>query len=305
MSPMIIHVRGAAAQGLRVGAPMLRDLLGALVDAVREAVRLRVEGRSRAPGAAPAWLGRAAAFDVELRPGSTQLALTAAPLGELVPDRLARVALFDPLAPAATCIDVFAEALDDALAARPDSERYDDALIETLTRFGQVLEHEVGSFELRSGRARRIERETVEALRRLRRSIPADQRVRIAGKLDLLEHSTRSFSIHLSSGAVRGVLAGDTDIGRLGPLLGAPVLVSGLAKFRPSGRVLRIEAEQIVPATGDTALWEAVPRPLFGSLDARALRVPQGPRSGVAAIFGQLAADERDDDFDAAVRALS
>lgn len=48
-----------------------------------------------------------------------------------------------------------------------------------------------------------------------------------------------------------------------------------------------------------------MPRPLLPDLDVRALRVPQGPKSGIAAIFGRLPADESDEDFDAAVRALS
>jgi hypothetical protein len=306
MSQTILHVTGPAAKGARVDAPMLRDLLDALVDAVREAVRLRAEGRSRAPGAIPAWLEKAAAFDVELSEGQAQLALTAAPLGSLVPERFfAQLDMFDPVSPAATCLDVFVEALDDALANRTDSDRYDDGLIETLTGFGKVLDHEVRSFELRNGSTRKIERDTVEALRELRRSIPADQRVRVAGKLDLLKHSSRIFSLELPSGAIRGVVASETDMSQLGQLLGTQVVVSGLAKFRPSGRVLRVEADQVVPAVGDTSLWEAMPRPLLPDLDVHALRAPQGPRSGVAAIFGRLPEDESDDDFDAAVRALS
>lgn len=305
MSQTTIHVTGPAAKGVRVDGPMLRDLLDALVDAVQQAVRLRAEGRSRAPGSIPVWLEKAAAFDVELRKGSTQLALIAAPLGDLVPEKFAQVDMFEPVSPAATCIDLFVEALDDALAGKPDSDRYDDGLIETMTGFGKVLDHEVRSFELWNGRTRKIERETVESLRQLRRSIPADQRVRVAGKLDLLKHSNKIFSVELPSGAVRGVVVGEVDFSGLGQLLGTQVVVSGFAKFRPSGRVLRVEADQIVPAVGDTTLWEAVPRPLFVDLDVRALRVPQGPKSGVAAIFGRLPVDESDEDFDAAVRALS
>lgn len=305
MSQTLLHVTGPAAKGARVDAPLLRDLLDVLVDAVQEAVRLRTEGRSRAPGALPAWLAKAAAFDVELREGSTQLALTAAPLGDLVPEKLAQLDMFDPISPAATCLDMFVEALDDALASKADSDRYDDGLIETMTGFGKVLDHEIHSFELRSGRTRKIERATVESLRQLRRSIPADQRVRLAGKLDLLKHSSQHFSLELASGVVRGVVTGEADFSQLGQLLGQQVVVSGLAKFRPSGRVLRVEADQIVPAVGDTSLWEGMPRPLLPDLDVRALRVPQGPKSGIAAIFGRLPADESDEDFDAAVRALS
>lgn len=297
MNQTIIHVTGPAAKGTRVDAATLRDLLDGLVDAVQGAVRLRVEGRSRAPGYAPAWLEKAAAFEVELRRGSTQLVLAAEPLSS--------VDMFEPVAPGSTCIDVFVEALDDALAGKADSDRYDDGLIETLMAFGKVLDRGIRSFELRDGRTRKIERRAIEALGQLRRSIPVDQRVRVAGKLDLLKHSGKSFALELPAGAVRGVVAGEMDFGQLGQLLGTQVVVAGVAKFRPSGRLLRVEADQIAAAGGDVTLWEVVPRSLFAELDARALRVPQGPRSGVAAIFGQLGQDEGDDDFDAAVRALS
>jgi hypothetical protein len=60
MSQTILHLTGRAARGMRVDAPMLRDLLDALVDAVQQSVRLRAEGRSRAAGPTPAWLDRAA-----------------------------------------------------------------------------------------------------------------------------------------------------------------------------------------------------------------------------------------------------
>jgi hypothetical protein len=72
-SPTVVHLTGPAARGVRVGAPMLRDLLDALVDAVQQSVRMRAEGRSRAGGPIPAWLDRAATFVVEIQAGSTQL----------------------------------------------------------------------------------------------------------------------------------------------------------------------------------------------------------------------------------------
>jgi len=309
MSETIIRIAGPDAMGLRVNSGLLRDLMDPLVDAVQQAVRLRTEGRSRAPGAAPAWLTKAAAFDVEFRKGSTsgvsQLALVAEPLGDAAPDRFSQLEMFEPFNPACTCIDVFVEALDDALSNKPDSDRYDDGLIETFTIFGKVLDHRVKDFELRNGQTRRIERESVESLKELRRSIPPDQRIRVAGKLDLLKHSNRIFEVELPAGTVRGVIVRDLDFEKIRGLLGQQVVVSGVAKFRPSGRVLRVEADQLLPASGDTSLWAELPRPLFTELDVRSLRESQGPRSGVSAIFGQWPGDESDDEFDAAVRSLS
>ena len=284
---------------------MLRDLLDTLVDAVQQSVRVRAEGRSRAAGPPPAWLDRAATFTVEIQPGSTQLVLDAPPLGDLVPNKFTQLDMFQPLDPRATCLDVFTDALDDALASKTDSDLYDDGLVETLTRFGRVLDQDVDSFEIRNGRTRTFDRQSVDALRQLRRSIPSDQRVRLAGRLDLLKHSSRIFTLIMATGELRGVVVVDADFAKLGQLLGQRVIVSGSAKFRPSGKVLRVEAEQIVAAEGDTTPWEASPQPLFSHLETRALYVPQGPKSGVAAIFGQWPGDETDDDFESAVRDLS
>ena len=116
------------------------------------------------------------------------------------------------------------------------------------------------------------------------------------------------FTLILESGAhMRGVVTGDGgDLSALGGLWGQEVLVTGVMKFRPSGSVLRIEAERIERAAArHLNLWGADPWPIFGALDERVLRQPQGPRSGVNAIFGQLADVESDDDIIEALDRLS
>src|SRR6202051_323608 len=126
------------------------------------------------------------------------------------------------------------------------------------------------------------------------------QHVRVAGKLDGWRHSGRMFTLILESGAhVRGVVVADSvDLSVLGGLWGQEVVVTGVATFRPSASVLRIEAERIERANArDLSLWSGDPRPTFGILEDRALRRPQGPRSGVNAIFGRLADVERDGDI--------
>jgi hypothetical protein len=77
--------------------------------------------------------------------------------------------------------------------------------------------------------------------------------------------------------------------------------VSGVAKFRPSRALFRIDADRIEPATGDASLWSRAPTPIFRELDGRKLSVPQGPRSGVSAIWGQWPGDESDAEFNDAL----
>ena len=271
------------------------------MDGCQQAVRLRVEGRSTAQGKPPAWLAQAASFDiVGLREGSTVLLVEAPSLLDVAPERFQQGDLFPFVEPTRSCLDLLEESLRDAVEGKSESDAYDDGLIKTFEDFSRVLRHDVEAVELLDGVHVKVDTIGIETCRRLRTSIPPDQRVRVAGKLDVLRHNDRMFTLILESGApVRGVVASDAiDLTALGVLWGQPAIVSGVAKFRPSGSLLRIEAERIERADErDLSLWGTPPRPIFGPLDERALHQPQGPRSGVAAIFGQLPDEESDEDI--------
>jgi hypothetical protein len=288
---------------------LLRDLLDVLVDGCQQVVRLTAEGRSTVQGKPPRWLERAATFVVVgVREGSTVLLLEAPSLTEAAPERFSQADLFGIIDPTRSCLDLLEQSLGDAVACRAESDAYDDGLIKTFESFSRVLRHGVEALELGDGTPIRIDEGSVEALRRLRRAIPPDQHVRLAGKLDVLRHSDRMFTVVLETGAhVRGVVASDSiDLAALGDLWGQDVVVTGVAKFRPSGSVLRIEAERIERADPrDLSLWGSEPRPILGEFDEEALRQPQGPRSGVNAIFGRLAGVEGDEDIIEALDRLS
>jgi hypothetical protein len=280
-----------------------------VVDGCQQVVRFAVEGRSTAQGKPPAWLERAARFEVVgFREGSIVLVIEAPSLGEAAPEHFGQSDLFWAVDPRRSCLDLLEGSVADAVAGRVESDVYDDGLIRTFEEFSRVLRHGVEAVELGEGAPVRIDAGSVETFGRLRRAIPPDQQVRLAGRLDVLRHSDRMFSLILESGAhVRGVVAGDSiDLPALGALWGREAVVTGVAKFRPSGAIFRIEAERIERADArDLSLWSSEPRPVFGALDERALRQPQGPRSGVNAIFGRLADAESDDDIIEALDRLS
>lgn len=127
------------------------------------------------------------------------------------------------------------------------------------------------------------------------RQTPAPRAIRVAGELDAIRYSDRMFELVLATGEkLRGV-AEDVDERELKTLWGKPAVISGMAIFRPSGSLLRIEARHISAATGDDlSVWGAVPKPLAQQSDAAALRIPQGPRTGLNAILGRWPGDETD-----------
>ena len=138
---------------------------------------------------------------------------------------------------------------------------------------------------------------TLAKIEWLWRRTPAPQSARIAGCLDSLCLSDRTFSLLLASGQTVQGLAVGVEPRDLATHFGKNVTVSGRAVFRPSGSVLRIEAEEVEPATGgDIGVWSRLPSPVFRRLDRRSLHQPQSPRSGINALIGRWPGDESDEE---------
>lgn len=135
----------------------------------------------------------------------------------------------------------------------------------------------------------------------------SSQQVRVAGTLRIGRKGGGTFTLVLPSGArVRGKAASEACLTALGRLPGRLALISGRALFSRSGSLLRIEASRVEQAGArDLVLWGASPQQAFGPLAVASLRRRQGPRSGVAAIFGKLADGESDADIIAALEQFS
>lgn len=308
MSLHRLRLSGSGAQRGHVSGVVLRHLLVSLTDAAEQTVRLRVEGRSRVRGRVPAWLERASTFTlVAIEPGSTQLVFEAPPLHEAVPELFAQGTLFAPFPSEGSCLDLVAQSMSDALGEKADSDLYDDELVATFESFTRVFHHGVQRVEMLGLHPVVLEETAADTFRRLQGSIPPDQRVVVEGKLDLLRHSDRFFTLLLDAGTtVRGVITTEElDRDALGRLWGQRALVEGRAKFRPSGSILRVEADRVVPASDRASPFTELPRPLFGPLDERSLKKQQGPRSGVAAILGQWPGSESEEEFRSALDELS
>jgi hypothetical protein len=272
---------------------------------------LRVEGRSTAPGVPSGWLAEAAGFEViALREGSAVVDLEARPIWEAAPDRFRQDDFFLDFDTKRSSLALFEESFAEALSGREEGDLYDQALLKTFTDFSKLFSCAIESIEiadLSASRDQRIELkpERLNRVEQLWRKTPKDQRVRLAGRLDTIRHSDRMFTLVLASGEVLRGIAEEIDSDTLVESFGQPVIVSGTAVFRPSGSVLRIEAEGIEPAEGDVSLWSHPPVGLMGVLDRRTLYRPQGPRSGINAIMGRWPGDETEEELLSALDEIS
>ncbi|KYF85462.1 hypothetical protein BE20_14010 [Sorangium cellulosum] len=315
--PIVRHaVRLSSAKrfGHRVPPAPLGVALQQVDVAVRRSVLMAFEGRSVAAGRPRAWFNAACDIrlvDVEGNDDAT-LHFEAPELGEAAEELYLQAEIWPSRPPPGwTGFDVLAGVLQDVGAGNPDSERFDRPLLQRVAHFGRLLEAGFDALRVEEHRTGApgeavLDRATVEAARQLRASTPRPRAVVIAGLLDMIRASTQSFSIKLDEGEeIRGVLtAGSAEAA--GVLLNRRVLVHGRAVYRPSGSILRLDADRIDDGEGAPGFWSKVPKPLFGGrIDQRALYIPQTATTGINAIFGRWPGDETDEQFDQAIKELS
>lgn len=275
-----IRLRGSGATGTKISGALLRDLLDVLVDGCRGAVRMRLEGRSSAPGTSSGWLAQAADFELlPLESGSTVIPIEVAPLAESAPGRFAQFNFLE-VDPCRSALSLFEESLEQALRGNEEAELFDQPLLQRFTRLSRVLSDGVQTVEITSNEpeaeALTIEASRLGCVEQLLRQTPSPQRTRLAGKLDTIRHSDRMFTLILQTGeSIKGVAEG-VAAEQLAALFGTDVLVNGRVAFLPSGKVLRVEADRLAPAEGDLEPWSRAPRPLLSNVELRSLVAEQG-----------------------------
>ncbi|MDP1920253.1 MAG: hypothetical protein Q8L14_28670 [Myxococcales bacterium] len=287
-----ITLRGPALDGPGVSGHLLRDLFGVLVQGAEQSLRFRLEGRSTFRGTQPAWLRSAADFqmlEIERARGSRTLKLEALSLLESMPDRFEQGTLFDDFDPRRSPLAFFEDALESALAGDEDSERFDHSLLQTCAEFKGVLAAGIDELEIQNGRHVVVEPASLERALRLSRVHYASRTVRLAGRLDTISYSDCRFTLVLQNGARIAGTARDLGADALHSHFGKNVVVTGTADFRPSGRLLRLNAEDVDPATkNEMQIFTSVPRPLLGPPVVEREAV----KGGLAAIAGRWPGEE-------------
>ncbi|HZU37228.1 MAG TPA: hypothetical protein VFA18_15000 [Gemmataceae bacterium] len=297
--------------GSRVPSQALGGVLERIPGAVRQSVRMAIEGRSRAHGPRPAWLQAATDIRFLGHQGDDQTVLRfeVPTLGEAAP-RLYEQQELLPTMPAAenTGFDILADVFRDVASRNADSDRFDRPLLDSLAGFRKVLNGTFTEMVVPTQRTPKqpvvVTSQVAEIARSLYTHTPPPQRIRLVGRLDMVRVSTQSFGLILDDRQeVRGVTV-NGDIESVGSLINQRVLVLGKAVYRPSARLLRVDAEEVVKTTEEGSFFSAIPRAVRRPFELRdALRQPN--KGGVTAIIGQWPGDETDEEIRQALRELS
>jgi len=271
-------------------------------------VRMAIEGASSSPGAPPAWLRRAAdvrMIGVSGRDAATIFHVEAPALGEAAKEIYLQNTLWETKPPeSATAVNVVARAIDDIARADTESSRYDRQLLARIIRMRRLFDDRVVSIQfpgatINGGSSTLVTSQVVESATRLADRTPQPRQVRVTGLLDMIRHSTRSFGLKLEDGAeVRGVLETHEQTEGLKQFLGEKVLVLGRAVYRPSGKLLRIDAEGFETGEGQPLLFAKIPPPRETRPTVARVNPALHQRQGVPAFFGTWPGEETDEDFE-------
>jgi hypothetical protein len=273
-------------------------------------VRMALDGSSSASGRPPKWFERASDFhfvDYTTDGDDTLLVIELPTLGEAAEDIYRQAEIWDTRpAPDQTALEVLAKVVNEVAAECGESSWFDRALLRRFHSLRSLFADELRAVRiLAPSSPASIDTGVVTAAANLVTLTPPPRQVRIVGKLDMIRHSTRSFGLTLDSGEeVHGVLKSEDSIHDLREFFGQAVLALGQAVYRPSGRLLRIDAVAVEPAVNLPSLWSKVPAPQSAKPPRTRERLGAGQKHGVAAFFGTWPGDETADELAAAVRSL-
>jgi hypothetical protein len=316
MNPIIATVVLKSDQrfGSKTPPHPLGEILRAIPLAVRQSIRMAFEGRSTARGKYPHWL--TAASDIRLvdlsGEDNTILRFEAPTFGEAAPELYEQKELFDlgKPAPEDTGFDALGDVLGDLSENNPDSDRFDRALLRRLMTFqrgfnGTFQEAVFTGKRYRTGHPAVLNKHVIQIAEAFSSETPKPERVRVVGTLDMIRASTQAFALKVDDGQeLRGIMVAG-EIGDHKQLLERRVLVLGKAVYRPSGRLLRVDTEEILAASANDTFFSRVPTPSRRKLDVRKIVREQSHKSGLAAIIGKWPGDETDEEIEAALQEMS
>ena len=307
-----VTLRSEAHFGRKVPPKAFGDLLRNLPDAIRFSIRMAFESRSQAKGKRPSWL--AAASDVRFLDhggdDETVLHFEAPVLGEAAKNLYRQREMWPTRPqPTDTGFDLLGDVVADVAANNADSERFDRQLLQQVERFKNSLHGALQTIEF-TGTRYSMKRPAVitpmviEAASRLCHDTPEPRQTRVIGTMDMIRSSTNTFAIKLTDGQkVRGVLT-EGKISQFTDLLDQEVLLLGKAIYRPSGKLLRIDADEVIRAEKQDQFFTTVPKPKRSRFDLREILREQQHKKGVAAIYGKWPGDETDEQIAAALKEL-
>lgn len=302
----ILRLEGLSTQPGAISARLLGRWLNGLTVCTQRVARLLVDGTSVQTGMPPAWLERAADFEVVAQgKGSTTLTLEAPRFSSLDVPEFAQSDFFAAgPSPDDTSLSCLARALDEVLSGNAESDFAEPGVLDAVSDLRKLFATETMRAEFRREAGAKplvaFGRAEVERVSELRRTLPQAQEAFISGKLDGLRHTARRFFLELpDSHEVRGQLHPEfLTPDDLAPYFGKNVTLRGEAHFRPSG-ALRVFIARTVKARAEgEEVFSALPVMQTEAAFVAEIRKESKVKSGwVSGVWGQWPGEESIDEL--------
>jgi hypothetical protein len=306
------ELRGTEGLGAKPRPELIGPVLSKVQDTLLASVRMGFLHSSRTRGRVPAALRRAADVRYLGHEGSandsTILRFEVPQFGSVAEELFAQGQLWDTgPKPEQTAFDLLSASLHDIRLMARDSERYDHAMLGQFAGYRRLLRDGLNSIVLpdpKSHDTEAIDEPLSVAASTLFRATPDARRVRICGRLDALGVSRKVLGLVLEDAAnVTAIWTLDGFVD-LASFLDRQVVIEGMAEFRPSGTLLRVDADAIrIAGAGDSA-FSTLPNPEIRRNYQQAAATVKPGHKPYAAIYGLIPADESDEEFTAAVEAM-
>jgi hypothetical protein len=207
--------------------------------------------------------------------------------------------------PNETAFELFGAALRDISVQQRESNRYDPGLLKRITRYRRLFERGIDTVEMpdtfQTHRGR-LDSEIVRAASELIAVTPEPRRVRVTGRVDVMAVTQSVLKIEVQPGELLTARwEGDGSIDGLHDLLNQTVVIEGTGIFRPSGSLLRIDADAIARATAADEFFRRLPIASPERDFANLARLKPGEASVYARLRGAFAGDDSDEDYEASL----
>jgi hypothetical protein len=308
------ELRGPEGLGAKPRPELIAPVFSNLHATLQDAVRMGFLHSSRARGRIPAWL-RAAAEVRYLGHSSegqnvTLLRFEVPSFGSVAAELFGQKLLWDDgPQPEQSAFELLGAALADVRHRRKESNRFDAGFLRRIGTYRRTLDRGIERIALPDTalpEQGQIDSVAVIAASELRAATPLSRRVRVAGRLDLMGASQALLKLDIKSGvAVTAVWEGVLPVEALKDYFNRDVVIEGVGVFRPSGSLLRVDADAIALASAQDEFFRQVPEALAVSDYSALTRLRPGEKSAFSRILGSIPGDETDEEFAAAVEALS
>lgn len=307
-----LELKGTTGLGAKPRPELIGPVLGRVHDTLLASVRMGFLHSSHSRGRVPTMLHRAA--DVNYlghsagEDNSTILRFEVPQFGSVAEELFAQGQLWETgPKPEQTAFDLLAASLHDVRLMSQDSERFDHAMLHQFAGYRRLFKGGLESIVLPDTKApepEAIDELLSAAAGELYRATPPARRVRLCGRLDSLGVSRRVLGLVLEDDTTATAVWAMDGIVNLANFIDRQVVIEGLAEFRPSGSLLRVDADAIRLAASGDAAFSVLPLPERQQNYLQAATAIRPGHKPYAEIYGLIPADESDEKFTAAVEAM-